>query len=809
MPKLIILSPDGDPRTVELEDSATIGRAPECSVHLDEPGCSRRHCQVLKIASGYEIVDLKSRNGTKVNGVKRNRHVLSDGDVIEIGDTRLTYREREGAEEEVILEDVGHESQVATEGDCYLVYADGDRKGDRIPLAAGRVTFGRKDSNTVTLKDAMASSYHCEITKEGGGYVLRDLGSTNGTVVNGEPVSETTLGHGARVRIGRTRFVFVDPAVADFEQAMAKEEEAEAEWGLMRAQVDMARVKKARRTHLVMTLVFVVIVAGVGFLVWTQPDRFKELFGMKELATIREVPQNRVDPGDYSFESPRGEWTLADEETGDVRVGRNDAHQGTQALLLSGPAEGLATAIAEYGRDFPVVPGNRYEAAAWVKLTGAETLARAGILWISSREASVRRYAFTPFATAGDWNRVAKTVVAPPRAESARLVLAVAGPGAAFFDDVVFRQEEGRGERVVEIEKAGFNLAMTEDGLISVEKTGRFLLWNGGIDLRFADGTARQAFRFVTKSYEPGPSGGTVTGDVLLADGTPVPVRVSVAGEEAGFSVTVALEEDVEGVVAAGLGFAVARDYLSQGATLSGSFEAIEIQSDTTATGAEKAILGGSDDRLSLVAGDEADFRMDTAEDGLRLAFLGLTGKGEQTASLVVDFSSQRNEAQALLNQARGAKNAGRYGEAIRLFSEVVNEYPFATSAQRQAAEEQTKLASEGEERLGRATALFEGAVSFHDLADLREALELARKTAADYEGQEVATNAAALAGKIEKALAKAREKRDQEAADRLEERALDFERREQQRLARVFFSRIVELYPDTPAAERARQKLK
>src|SRR4029077_3071091 len=104
---------------------------------------------------------------------------------------------------------------------CVLVFAGGDKDGQKIPLDKPRITFGRNAKNTVQLADNGASGFHAEIAREGGAYVLRDLGSTNGTLVDGEPISETALQHGARIRMGATRFVFVDPTVSDFEKAMA------------------------------------------------------------------------------------------------------------------------------------------------------------------------------------------------------------------------------------------------------------------------------------------------------------------------------------------------------------------------------------------------------------------------------------------------------------------------------------------------------------------------------------------------------------------------------------------------------------
>src|SRR5690349_17064532 len=62
----------------------------------------------------------------------------------------------------------------------------------RHELGASVVTIGRRASNTIVLDDTQASSLHAEIRPDGAGYVLIDLGSTNGTSVNGQPVAAHT-----------------------------------------------------------------------------------------------------------------------------------------------------------------------------------------------------------------------------------------------------------------------------------------------------------------------------------------------------------------------------------------------------------------------------------------------------------------------------------------------------------------------------------------------------------------------------------------------------------------------------------------
>ena len=65
------------------------------------------------------------------------------------------------------------------------------------------VSLGRVSDNTIQVEDGSVSSRHAQLSLvEGGNYYLQDLGSTNGTRVNGAPVSESPLRNGDRIRFG-------------------------------------------------------------------------------------------------------------------------------------------------------------------------------------------------------------------------------------------------------------------------------------------------------------------------------------------------------------------------------------------------------------------------------------------------------------------------------------------------------------------------------------------------------------------------------------------------------------------------------
>lgn len=150
-----------------------VGRSSSMDKTINDGKVSRRHCQITQHDNGsYSIIDIGSSNGTYVNGHRVNgEERLAHGDVVRIGNTVLPWEQ----------------------------YFELNKNQKTI-------TIGRGHNNDLNIADNKVSRAHCQIVCfDDGTYAIEDLGSTNGTYVNGMRINRRTpLRHGDRVKIGNT-----------------------------------------------------------------------------------------------------------------------------------------------------------------------------------------------------------------------------------------------------------------------------------------------------------------------------------------------------------------------------------------------------------------------------------------------------------------------------------------------------------------------------------------------------------------------------------------------------------------------------
>jgi transcriptional regulator with GAF, ATPase, and Fis domain len=95
------------------------------------------------------------------------------------------------------------EGRALTLSRCALLVTSGERKGEQHVLEGDLLRIGKSAANDLVLDDTTVSRDHCEIVRDEKGYLLRDLGSTNGTLLDGAEIREGYLRPGAVITVGR------------------------------------------------------------------------------------------------------------------------------------------------------------------------------------------------------------------------------------------------------------------------------------------------------------------------------------------------------------------------------------------------------------------------------------------------------------------------------------------------------------------------------------------------------------------------------------------------------------------------------
>lgn len=208
-PRLIISIPGQSLREIPLNRSAfTIGRHADNDIVLPMPYVSGHHGRLERQGLNWFYTDLGSTNGTFHNGRLLSPHQpvsLQDGDILRIGDPQgnsvgLTFRA--GTVGIVPGVSVGMPAAPAFAGGTVHI-------GSTLLSAKTSFLIGRNPQADIPLQAPTVSWHHARLDRTPQGYVLTDLGSTNGTFVNGQRLTgPRLLQPGDVVQIGPFRLVY-------------------------------------------------------------------------------------------------------------------------------------------------------------------------------------------------------------------------------------------------------------------------------------------------------------------------------------------------------------------------------------------------------------------------------------------------------------------------------------------------------------------------------------------------------------------------------------------------------------------------
>jgi ABC-type multidrug transport system ATPase subunit/pSer/pThr/pTyr-binding forkhead associated (FHA) protein len=171
-----------------------LGRAPQNDIVLNYPTVSGQHLRLDVSSGGLQITDLGSTNGTMLRGRRIPSgvpHPVREGEVIRVGDLH------------------GNSVSIVLQGAVEMSTQTYQLGMHRLAHLAN-VIIGRDPASQVTLDHPTVSRQHAEIVRQNGNHVIRDLGSANGTFVNGQRVGGgwMPLQMGDVIQIGPYKMVY-------------------------------------------------------------------------------------------------------------------------------------------------------------------------------------------------------------------------------------------------------------------------------------------------------------------------------------------------------------------------------------------------------------------------------------------------------------------------------------------------------------------------------------------------------------------------------------------------------------------------
>lgn len=216
--RLYVLSGPHDGKRVYVLDRLNvyeIGVASGSHIKLHDKGVALNHCRLYRTGEEFTVYALSEKRATLINSAPIQKAQIQSGDRLRVGDTEMLF-------ELVAPEDVNTppaepppaaqapQAPAGAPGNsARLLVLDGDNRGQIFSLA-GREAFkiGRASTSDFRINDAKMSRDHCRIENAQNHFMIIDLESANGTIVNGEKVRKALLKNGDFLRLGFTMLRF-------------------------------------------------------------------------------------------------------------------------------------------------------------------------------------------------------------------------------------------------------------------------------------------------------------------------------------------------------------------------------------------------------------------------------------------------------------------------------------------------------------------------------------------------------------------------------------------------------------------------
>lgn len=526
-----------------------------------------------------------------------------------------------------------------------LEILDGDRAGEVLPVADRTIRIGRKPGNDLVLADEKTSGVHAEVVIEGDRHVLRDLGSTNGTFLDGKRVSEIVLTPGDVVTIGRLRVKFRgegEAAVADAGELAVR-------------RLDAARLQK-RGGSLGLVAVAAVLALGAAGWFWWQGQQDDGDGGGNSNAKTSPlvVPGNRLGEAIAACEAETG-WQLRVAGVGFQTTAQ--AHSGSGAFLAARGEGGDAAdfAVMRTQEALPVLSGRTWTVVAHVRCSDGGQVALRAVLAAANEAAPFRYRTGTAMTAADGWQRLETTVSVPPGSDRLQVevvALLPASVATVVVDDVAI--VEGGGAAPLEAK---------------VPETNQTALGTGvALAVRSADPDNPAIVLAVLPDAVPAALQELHRADLcVLSD---LGAQLACTPTERGFQLAATGVESLQ--------FVLAADAAGGLLVKSGEQGYASAAADSQFT-AQALLVGDRRTRAMLQFDTPVACRGRSGSGLYRLA------AGSAKVELVLSFRAERQEALELVRQAKKKQQEGQPGEALDRVHQLVGTVPMDTEVLSQA----------------------------------------------------------------------------------------------------------------------------
>ena len=525
-----------------------------------------------------------------------------------------------------------------------LEILDGDRAGEVLPVGQSALRIGRKSGNDLVLADEKTSGVHCEIAPEGDRLVLKDLGSTNGTFLDGKRITEVVLTPGDVVTVGRLRVQF-----RDGDDTGVSEDAGE----FSLRQIDAARLQKKGSPIGLMLVLLVVVGGGAGAWWWMQTGDAGDVRrrAAPQRREVLNVDSNLLDADIASCESDLG-WSLdrgpiAFRPSGDAHTGRG----GLSVFIERADEDGERAApagdfgILRLAEPLKVLAGSTMTVAAHCQTNSGGVVGLRAVSFAESAESPFRFVSGTPIATQESWQRLEAVVTVPDGCSRLQVEIVAVLPSE---------------DAQVNVDDVAITAGGSPNGVkVKLDSGLTAFGFGGAVAVRSPDPQSPAAVIAVVPGAVPAALAGLASaGQCVLTD---VGATLQVTAEGDGFQFEASDVDAMSFVLPADSGAGLMVD------DGRGVFASTPAASEFSAA---KVLFGSFGTRGMLRF--EAPIKVLGSTDG---GYYTLTAPAP-AAQLVVGFREERQQAGALVRRAKESVNEGRPKDALDAVREVFESWP-------------------------------------------------------------------------------------------------------------------------------------